>query len=74
MGKVLLVLLVLVVIVAGLGFYQGWFSFLTTRDRETGNTEIRLKIDEAKMKTDAERARKKLTGTGAGAEEKSTGK
>jgi hypothetical protein len=61
MRNLLVVLLLLVVVVAGLGFYMGWFRFSTTRDPQTGQPAAQLSIDEAKMKADAQKAKQKVS-------------
>jgi hypothetical protein len=62
MRNLLSVLLLLVVVVAGVGYYRGWFAFSTARDPETGQPGAQLTIDQDKMKADAEKAKKKVAG------------
>jgi hypothetical protein len=61
MRNLLFVLLLLLVIVVGVGFYQGWFSFSTSSDPDTGRVGGQLSIDKEKMKSDLEKAKQKLT-------------
>ena len=61
MRKLLFVLLLLVVGVAALGFHQGWFSFSTSRDPETGRVGGQLNFDKDKLKSDVEKAKQQLT-------------
>jgi hypothetical protein len=70
----LFVLLLLVVAVAGLGFYLGWFSFSTSRDPNSGQSGADLRIDENKMKSDAKKAREKVLGATGQAKEQLQGK
>jgi hypothetical protein len=73
MRKVLLVLVVLVVAVAALGFYREWWHFGSNRDPESGKVKVDLEIDQNKIKQDAARARQKLSGTPTAAEQKPSG-
>jgi len=61
MRNLLVVLVLLVIAVAGLGFYLGWFSFSTTRDPETGRPAAQFSIDQDKMKADAQKAKQKVS-------------
>jgi hypothetical protein len=65
MAKLLLVLLLLVAVVIGLGFYLEWFSFSTSHDPESGRTGVKLDVDTNKIKTDADKVKQKITGRGA---------
>jgi hypothetical protein len=60
MKKLLFLLLVLVVVTGGLGYYLGWFRFSTSRDEETGERNVEMKVDTDKMNTDAQKAKEKL--------------
>ena len=62
MRKLLVVLLVLVVVAVGLGFYRGWFNFSTTADAETGQTGVQFRVDRDKMKSDVQKARERISG------------
>jgi hypothetical protein len=65
MQKVLIVLVLLLAVVIGLGFYLGWFGFSTSRDPETGKSGVQFNIDQNKIKSDAQRARERVTGSGS---------
>jgi hypothetical protein len=71
MGKVLLILVLILVVVAALGFYLDWFHFQT--DSESGKIKGTLEIDKNKIKEDAEKARQKLGGSGGTPAEKPSG-
>jgi hypothetical protein len=71
MGKVILVLLLIVVVVAAVGFYMDWFHFRTTTDTESGKVKGTFEIDKNKIKSDAEKARQKLGGSGTTSEKPS---
>jgi hypothetical protein len=64
-----MVVLLLLVAVVGVGLYRQWFSFGTSRDPDTGQREVQFQIDSDKMKTDADKARTKIGGGAAPAEE-----
>jgi apolipoprotein N-acyltransferase len=75
--RALTVLLLLVLVaVVGVGFYREWFSVATSSDPETGRTAVQLNIDQDKMKSDAQKAKQKVTGVAgvAGVQEQSQGK
>jgi hypothetical protein len=74
MRNLLFVLLLLVVCVAGLGFYLGWFSFSTSRDPQAGQSRAGLRVDENKVKADARKVREKVIGVAGQAEEQLPGK
>ena len=57
MRKFLGTLVILAVIVAGVGFYRGWFG--VTTDDQPGETNVELKIDKERIKQDAETASEK---------------
>jgi hypothetical protein len=57
---VVVVAVLLIVGVAGLGFYREWFHF-GTANPESGQTEIQLRIDRDKIKTDVEKAREQVS-------------
>ena len=57
MRKFLGTLVILVVIVAGVGFYRGWFDVAT--DDQPGATNVELKIDKERIKQDAQAAAEK---------------
>ena len=57
MRKFLGTLVILVAVVAAIGFYRGWFG-VSTED-QPGETSVELKIDKSKIKQDAEAASEK---------------
>ena len=57
MRKFLGTLVVVVLIVAGVGFYRGWFG-VSTYD-QPGETNVELKIDKERIQQDAKAASKK---------------
>jgi hypothetical protein len=80
MRKLLFVLLLLVAVVVGLGFYRGWFSSATTRDPESGRQGVQFEIDQNKVKPDIEKAKQniekakqKIGGAGGQGEDKPQG-
>jgi cell division protein FtsX len=64
MRRVLVVLLVLVAVFVGVGFYLDWFN-VSTGTRGSGKTSIDLTIDKDKMKSDANQAKEKVQGLGS---------
>ena len=62
MRKIFVILLLLVVGVVALGWYLDWFHFTTTRDPESGKVKSTLEIDQNKIKSDAEKAKEKISG------------
>jgi hypothetical protein len=62
MKKLLAVLIVLVLLVIGVGFYRGWFS-LSSPDADKGSNKvnINLTVDPDKLKADAEAVKKKTS-------------
>jgi hypothetical protein len=63
MRKFLIILLLLIVGVGALGLYRGWFTFSTVPDKEDGRPGVELRINENKIKSDAEQAKDKVTGS-----------
>lgn len=57
MRKFLGTLVILAMIVAGVGFYRGWFGVST--DDQPGETNVELKIDKDRIKQDAAAASEK---------------
>ena len=65
MKRLYLSLIVLVLIVVGVGFYQGWFALSSGRQAESHKVDVNLTVDPDKMKEDAEKVKdktKELTG------------
>lgn len=57
MLKVLGVLLLVIVGVAGLGFYLGWFNV-----KQDGRDNITINVNETKIKEDEEKVKKRIEG------------
>ena len=57
MRKFLGTVMILVLLIAGVGFYRGWFD--VTTDDEPGVTNVELTIDKEKISQDAEAAKAK---------------
>ena len=53
-----------------LGFYLDWFSFSTSRDAETGRSRMQFDVNENKIKSDTEKAKKKISGKDSKTNEK----
>jgi hypothetical protein len=62
MKKTLTVLLVLILLVVGLGFYRGWFVLSGSTSTNGGNkVDVHLTVDPDKAKEDAQAVQKKAT-------------
>jgi hypothetical protein len=61
MRALVFVLLVIVVLLVGLGFYREWFHIGTTSNPEAGKTGIQVTIDQDKVKSDVERAKQQVS-------------
>ena len=67
--KTLLVVVVLLLVgIAGLGFYRGWFHFST--DSADHKPSATITVDKDKIQEDEQRAKEKVHGFGQGAKEK----
>ena len=53
MKRFWLVIAVLAVIVAGVGFYRGWFTLTGGREAESQHIDVKLSVDTDKVKHDA---------------------
>ena len=66
MKKLFGTLLLLLICVAGIGFYRGWFSVSThSNESESHKIDVNLSVDTDKVKADAETVKEKaaeLTG------------
>jgi hypothetical protein len=65
MKKLCSLLLVLAIVVAGVGFYRGWFALSGSRHTDSNKVNINLRVDPDKVKEDAETVKEKsseLTG------------
>ncbi len=60
MNKVFGVLFLLLICVAGFGFYRGWFSMSTHNDEpDSHKVDVKLTVDTDKVKADAETLKEK---------------
>ena len=62
MRRLLVVLVLLVAVAIGLGFYLGWFNFST--GGADGKPNATITVDQEKIKADAEKAKEKVQGFG----------
>ncbi|MCU0720961.1 MAG: hypothetical protein MUC83_14720 [Pirellula sp.] len=68
--KVLGWVLVVLVIVAILGFYRGWFSITTqSNDTTMQNSEVKLQVDEDKIDSDSDALKDKVRELSGGTKE-----
>ena len=70
MSRFLAVLLVLVIVVVGVGYYLDWFQVKT--DKGPGTYQVDLTIDKDKIKSDADAAQDRAKGLGNQAKEAAT--
>jgi hypothetical protein len=49
-------LLLLVIVIIGFSFYRGYLTLTSDKQPATNNTEIKLIVDQDKIKTDTDRA------------------
>ena len=62
MRNLVCVLIVLVLVgLAVVGYYREWYSFGKTSDSETGKTGIQLNIDQNKIHSDYDKAKKQVS-------------
>jgi predicted negative regulator of RcsB-dependent stress response len=62
MIRVLLVLALIVAVVAGLGFYMGWFHFSSGRDDK--NAHVAVSVDKTQIQKDKDKAVDKVQDLG----------
>jgi hypothetical protein len=62
MKRVFTVLVLLVLCIAALGFYKGWFRFSSTSSG--GKSDVTLTVDKDQIARDKEKAVDKVQGTG----------
>jgi hypothetical protein len=60
MARVLLVLVLIVAVVAGLGFYMGWFHFSSGSDGN--NAHFTVSVDKHQIQSDKDKAVDKVQG------------
>ena len=61
MKNLIVFAVVLVAAVAGIGYYQNWFS-VTSTETETGDRQINVTIHEDKIEADKEALKQKIHG------------
>jgi hypothetical protein len=61
MKKLCSLLIVLAILVAGLGFYRGWFTLSSGRHVESNKVDVNLTVDRDKVNEDAEKLKDKTT-------------
>ena len=54
MKKIRSILLVLVILGVGLGFYRGWFAASESREILTNKVDVKLSVDPDKIKADVD--------------------
>lgn len=71
MKRMSIVLVVIVLLVVGVGFYRGWFAFSSgTSDAGSNKVDVNLTVDGDKIQEDGEAVKQKATElTGQVAEE-----
>jgi uncharacterized protein YxeA len=60
MKRLLIVLVVVAAIVAGFGYYRGWFSFSTSNEND--KTNFNISVDKDKIQQDKESAKERIHG------------
>jgi predicted negative regulator of RcsB-dependent stress response len=68
MARMLLVLVLIVVVVAGLGFYLGWFHYSSASD--DNNAHITMSVDKDQFRKDKDKAVDKAQDLGEKVEDK----
>ena len=58
------ILIVLLICIAGVGFYRGWFSFSSNRDTGSNKVDVSLTVDPDKAKEDMGKMKEKTTELG----------
>ena len=61
MKKLSAVLIVLVLLVVGVGFYRGWFTLSSPAAPGSDKVNVNLTMDKGKIKEDAESVKNKAT-------------
>jgi predicted negative regulator of RcsB-dependent stress response len=62
MFRVFRVLFVLLLIVVGIGFYRGWFSFSRTDDKANNKASVNFSVNRDKMKADSQKVKEEISG------------
>ncbi len=73
MRKTAVILLLLVIVVIGVGFYLGWFGVSASHDSDAGRTAIQFVIDQNKIKADFNTAKERISGAASGVNEQTQG-
>ncbi|MEI8373546.1 MAG: hypothetical protein WCJ35_15245 [Planctomycetota bacterium] len=61
MRSLIKVVVVLLISLAGFGFYRGWFSLTShNRDAEGDKVNVNLSVDKGKVKSDVREAKQKV--------------
>ena len=55
------ILVVVVLLLVGLGFYREWFHIGTTSNPDTGQSGVQVTIDQNKVKEDVNKAKERVT-------------
>lgn len=64
MGRLLMVIIVLIAIVAAVGFYQGWFHLSSSSNNADDTSAVTLTVDKAKLHKDEKLAKDKVEAVG----------
>ena len=73
MNKFFLMLVLLLICVAGIGFYRGWFSMSTQNDEPDGHTvDVKLTVDTDKVKADVTTVKEKAEELTEGAKDEAS--
>lgn len=54
MKKIIQLIVVLSIFVVGVGFYRGWFTVTREQEAVSHNIDVKLSVDTAKVRHDAE--------------------
>ncbi len=57
MSRIITLLVLLIVLIAGVGYYRGWFTVST--DKGSGHTDVTVTVDKDKIKQDEQKAKDK---------------
>jgi hypothetical protein len=61
MRSLIKLLVVLLICLAGIGLYRGWFSFSShSPDTEGDKVNVNMSVDKGKMKSDVKKAKEKV--------------
>ena len=71
MGRLVILIVLIVIGVAVLGYYRDWFKVSTASDNKAVNVNVR--VDKEKLQEDEEKAKEKLKEVGGQIKEKAKG-